>query len=163
MITQKTTQQGGQLVNKAHVDELVNNYKKQRWIHNSNRLGKQDSLSAWFNLEALSGFLQMARDEHADGIKMYFGVYPENFEKTPEFSGRQTIVLVATKEKTNEEGRTINKEIYIQKDNKPEILAFNMSSICPPNCSPGLPFPWEIDISNIGVSIIENNGRVVVI
>lgn len=155
-----TKQKGGQLVGKAHVEELVSNYKKHRWIHNTNRLGKEDSLSAWFNLEALEEFLAMARDQRADGIKVFFGVYPENFEKEPEFAGRQTLVLVATKEKTTVDGRIVNKEIYFQKDGQPEILAFNYSAICPPYCGTGDPGDGEF---GIGISIFENKNRVVVV
>ena len=161
MINQQKKQLGGQLVGKAHVEELVSNYKKQRWIHNTNRLGKEDSLSAWFNLEALEGFLELAREQHADGIKIFFGVYPENFEKKPEYSGRQTLVLVATKEKADPEGGVVNKEIYVQRDGQPEILAFNYSNICPPSCGSGL--PGSGNEFEIGISIFENNNRVVVV
>jgi hypothetical protein len=82
MIAQKTQQTGGQLVDRAHVDELVRNYKKDRWAQNSARIGKEDSLSSWYNLDALEEFLKMARENNADGIKMYFGVYPKNFSKS---------------------------------------------------------------------------------
>ncbi len=50
----KTLQKHGQLVGKVHVDELVRNYKKQRWLFNSQRIGKDDSISTTFNLDSLS-------------------------------------------------------------------------------------------------------------
>jgi hypothetical protein len=146
----------GQLVGKEHVDDLIRNYKKERWVHNSNRLGKADSLSAWFSLESLKGFLEVAREENADGIKIYFGAYPENFEKKPEYSGRQTVVLVATKEKHTSEGKTINKDIYRHKDGKTDILAFNFSALCPPNCGSNED-QGGMDLETIGITIFENN------
>jgi len=162
MTTQKTKTLGGQLVNKEHVDNLIRNYKKERWIHNTNRLGKADSLSAWFDLDLLTEFLQLAKEEHADGVKIYFGAYPDNFEKAQEFSGRQTVVLVATKEKLSENGKTVNKDIYFQKDGKTEILAFNFASLCPPNCG-NSDDPGGLDLETIGITIFENNNRLNVI
>ena len=158
MITQKTKQKGGKLVGKSHVEDLIRNYKKQRWVHNTDRLGKPDSLSAWFNREALEGFLEMAKDQHADGIKIFFGVYPESFPQNPEYAGRQTLVMVATKERVNAEGKTVNKEVYVQKDGHAEILAFNFSSLCPPDC--GQQGPGD---NELGISIFSHNDGMIVI
>jgi hypothetical protein len=98
---------------------------------------------------------------------MYFGVYPSNYEAIPEFSGRQTVVLVATKKKSTEQGVT-NKDIYVQKDGKSEILAFNLGQLCPPWCG-GTEFPVDGDgwfgmnMEKLGISLVQKGDDIVVI
>jgi len=46
---------------------------------------------------SLSDFLKQASSAKADSIRIYFGVYPEKQEENPEYSNRQTVVMVATK------------------------------------------------------------------
>lgn len=159
-------QKKGHLADTQHVAGLISNYKKERWSQNSARLGKADSLSTWYGLDELLSFLQLARENQADGIKMYYGVYPDNYEKVPEFQGRQTVVLVATKQKATQRG-ILNKEIYINKEGRAEILAFNYGTLCPPFCSgysqiseDGLP---GMDMSKIGISIIQQKDQIIVI
>jgi hypothetical protein len=141
----------GQLVDSKHVDSLLSNYKKERWVSNSKKLGKEDSLSVWYGMNELNEFMQIARENGADGIRMYFGVYPEGFEKVPEYSGRQTIVMVATKAKRTEDGRLVTKHIYYQTEKGTELLAFNLSYVCPPICAPD-------DTMGDGVFIIQDQG-----
>jgi len=130
----KTSVKKGQFVDTKHVDSLLGNYKKERWIHNTKRLGKEDSLSVTFGISEISEFMKVAQESGADGIRMYFGVYSQGYEKVPEYKGRQTIVLVAVKEKRNEDGRLVTKHLYYQTENGPEILAFNTGNMCPPFC-----------------------------
>jgi len=132
----KTSVKKGQFVDSKHVDSLLSNYKKERWVHNTKRLGKEDSLSVTFGIKEMSEFMRVARENGADGIRIYFGVYPEGFEKVLEYSGRQTVVMVAVKEKVNADGRLVSKHLFYQTENGPEILAFNAGGICPPNCGP---------------------------
>lgn len=161
------TPKRGKLVNTKHVNELVSNYKKERWIQNSQKLGKVDSLSTWYGLNELQSFLELARQHQADGIKMYYGVYGHDLEETPELQGRQTVVLVATKQK-NVAGKMVNKEVYIHNNGQPEILAFNFGGVCPPVCGSEFPdgdngFGYGFDMSSIGISIIEKNGEIIVL
>ena len=155
----------GKLVDTKHVDTLIRHYKKERWLQNSEKLGKPDSLSAWYGLDELSDFLELAKKSNANGIKMYFGVYPPDFTEVPEFQGRQTVVLVATKEIKTETG-TINKDIYVKRDGNMEILAFNLSVLCPPFCSANFPLTESgnlgIDLEKIGVSIIKEGEHLIV-
>lgn len=161
-----TPQKRGQLVDTPHVDQLISQYKKERWVPNSERLGKNDSLSIWYGLSELQEFFRLATQHQADGIKMYFGVYPSDFGEVPEFQDRQTIVLVATKEKIVN-NRSVNKDIYIHKDGRNEILAFNVGSACPPFCGTGLPpdgdGPYGIDMEKIGLSIIDSGKGITII
>src|SRR5690348_10003005 len=92
----------GKLVDTEHVDSVIRNYKQKRWIHNSNRLGKNDSLSVWYSLEELEEFLAEAKVRGASGIRVYFGVYADDFKERPSLAGRQTVVFVATKQTNGE-------------------------------------------------------------
>lgn len=163
---EKAKKQAGSLVDSNHVDQLIGQYKKERWVHNTQKLGKADSLSTWYGLEELQAFLDLAKANQADGIKMYYGVYPENFAPVPEFQGRQTVVLVATREKTTEQGIT-NKDIYVQKEGRTEILAFNVGQLCPPWCGTGLSPDGDgtfgIDMEKIGISIVDDGNEIIVI
>lgn len=151
----------GKIVNTNHVDQLVGNYKTKRWIANSKQLGKVDSLSTWYGLTELQDFLELARANKADGVKMYFGVYPDDYEIS-DFRGRQTVVLVATKTSQTDYG-VVNKNLYYHVDGRTEILAFNIGKACPPWCGIGLPRDGDvifgIDMEKIGISIIDDGNN----
>jgi hypothetical protein len=129
MITsQKKSLKVGKYVNTQHVDTVIRTYKQERWVQNSDRIGKEDSLSAWYSVEELESFIDVAKQHGADGVKI-----PENFTEVPEYAGRQTVVLVGTKRK-EADGKSIDKDIYVQTEKGSQILAYNMSRICPPFC-----------------------------
>ncbi|MFW2477766.1 MAG: hypothetical protein ACN4EP_12670 [Sediminibacterium sp.] len=154
----------GQLVPTEHVNDLVSNYKKHRWLDNSNKLGKPDALSTWYGLEELQNFLKEAAENKADGIKMFYGVYPPDYPNEL-IAGRQTIVLVATRKAENHPGAR-NKAILVNKSGSKSLLAFNYGESCPPFCG-GTPPDYDIDLSletdNIGQVMIEKNGNLEII
>ena len=125
----------GRRVDTDHVNTVIRNYKKERWVQNSQRLGKEDSLSVWYSVEELEEYLQEVKEHGGDGIKIYFGAYSEDYKPEPKYAGRQTVVLVATKQKETANG-TVNKDLYIQTGTKNSILAHNAGSLCPPFCMP---------------------------
>jgi hypothetical protein len=156
--TKKTT--AGKLAGNEHVEELISGYKKERWVFNSDRISKADSLSTWYGLDELSSFIDLARENQADGIKMYYGVYPANYAKTPEYAGRQTVVLVATKKKETEFG-IMNKHIYRNRNGQSQILAFNYGDLCPPICFGKPPVDsLGIELEKTGLAIIDHNGEI---
>ncbi|HTE31137.1 MAG TPA: hypothetical protein VK666_12235 [Chryseolinea sp.] len=147
-IKQKSLKKGKQ-VDTKHVDTVIRNYKQERWIHNSKRLGKEDSLSVWYSIEELQEFMEMSKEHGADGVKLYFGAYDKDYKENPLYAGRQTVVLVATKQKETENGVS-NKDVYIPKDNGSVILAWNAGGLCPPYCGIGS------DIGHgIGITIVD--------
>ncbi|MEP6748708.1 MAG: hypothetical protein ABJB86_13340 [Bacteroidota bacterium] len=170
MLLTKTTiraaKKAGKYVNSKHVESLLNNYKKERWVQNSKHIGKEDSLSVWYSVEELQEFLQTAKQNGADGIKMYFGVYKAETAREERFEERQTIVMVASKTKDLENGGTMDKSIHINTGKGVEILAYNSGRICPPACTgPGTGndtitgFDWDnpgilIDRKDEGMIII---------
>ena len=80
---QKKSLKVGKSVGTDHVNTVVRNYKKERWVHNSQRLGKEDSLSVWYSIEELEEFMSIAKNHGADGIKLYFGAYDEENKEQP--------------------------------------------------------------------------------
>lgn len=142
---QKKSLRVGKYVNTEHVNSVIKNYKQERWVHNSKRLGKEDSLSAWYSLEELEEFFAKAKEHGADGVRIYFGAYDKEYAPQPLYAGRQTLVLVATQQKETEKGN-VNKDVYINTENNTSILAYNFATICPPFCD---------GANGIGVSIID--------
>ncbi|MDP4131916.1 MAG: hypothetical protein Q8918_03055 [Bacteroidota bacterium] len=153
MITkEKKSTKVGKYVSTEFVDNVTREYKRERWIHNSERIGKEDSLSAWYGVEDIEGFLANIKQYGADGVKFYFMAYPADFPEKPEYAGRQSLVMVATKSKTTEMGTTVNKDVYITKNGTNTILGFNMANICPPAC--GL-FGGD----SVGVTLIDRGNK----
>ena len=134
MITiEKKSLKVGKQVNTNHVNSVIKNYKQERWVHNSKRLGKEDSLSVWYSIEELEEFIAKSKDHGADGIKLYFGAYDKDYKEQPLYAGRQTVALVATKQK-EASGEVTNKDIYINTAHGSTILAWNAGQLCPPYC-----------------------------
>lgn len=164
MITsQKKSLSVGKYVDTKHVDTVIRTYKKERWAHNSDHIGKEDSLSAWYSVEELENFLEVAKQHGADGVKIYFAAYPENYTDVPEYAGRQTIVLVGTKRKETEQGKPIDKDIYVQTEKGSQILAYNVARLCPPFCGgskdDGTP-DWG---EGLGITIVDRKDKGMVI
>jgi len=150
----------GKYVSTAHVDASIRNYKQERWIHNSDKLGKEDSLSAWWSIEELEEFIATAKNHGADGIKFYFGAYDKNYQEVPEYAGLQTLTMVGTKESQTATGLK-DKDIYVQTNNGTNILAYNSGRLCPPKCKPTDPTKPEVggldDV--LGITIIDRGEK----
>lgn len=158
--TIKTATRVGKFVDTKHVDNVVRNYKQERWAQNSDRIGKADSLSGWWSIEEMEDFIATAKIHGADGLKFYFGAYDKDDKEMPEYAGRQTLVMVGTKETATGKGLK-NKDIYVQTENGANILAYNRLRICPPHCGPSTD---GLDDDTLGVTIVDrgNNGMIVI-
>ena len=154
--TQLKSLRAGKLVNTEHVNRVISNYKKERWVHNSKHIGKEDSLSVWYSVEELEEFLNLVKQHGGDGIKMYFGAYDQEHAPKPLYADRQTVVLVATKVKETETGE-MNKDLYISGEKETNILAYNAGRLCPPMCQVG-------EDNGLGITIIDkgNEGLIIV-
>ena len=146
----------GKYVDTKYVDTVIRNYKQERWVQNSERIGKEDSLSGWYSIGELEEFIAKIKELGADGIRYYYGVYSSDFADRPEYADRQTIVLVATKRKETAMG-TADKDIYISTEKGTEILAYNFSSQCPPTC--GKTTGDGDDWGGIGVTIVDRGEK----
>jgi len=142
----------GSYVTKNEMNELTAGYKQERWAANSDRMGKSDSLSVWFTVEQLEEFLGNVKANGGNGVRVHFGVFPQNYRK-PELAGVQTVVLVANRSK---DGSLENaKELFVDKDGRPEILAMDGPIPCPPWCPSGF--------GKNGTLIVRDNGGMEVI
>src|SRR5689334_3262052 len=112
----------GKYVNTNHVNTVISNYKKERWVHNSQRIGKEDSMSSWYSIEELEEFIANAKEHGANGIRFYFAAYSNDYAEVPAYAGRQTLVMVASKAKRTAEG-ILNKDVYISTEEGSNILA----------------------------------------
>ena len=149
MVTnEKRSVKVGMLVNTEYVESVIRNYKQERWIHNSKRIGKEDSLSVWFSVSELEEFFAQVKVYGGDGIRIHFGAYGTNFKDNPSYAQRQTVVLVATKEKRTEHG-PVNKSVYVNNESGSSILAYNFGTPCPPVC------PSEDFGKGIGITIVD--------
>jgi hypothetical protein len=146
----------GKYVDTNHVDTLVRTYKQERWAANSERLGKEDSLSVWYSVEEMEEFIKKAKQAGANGIRMHFGVYPEGFDNVTTGAGRQTIVLVANKQK-HFEGGFGEKNVYINTENGPHILAYNFGTVCPNYCP--IPQGESDSWGGIGTTLVDRGDK----
>ncbi len=152
----------GKYVDTAHVDTVIRNYKQKRWLQNSEAIGKEDTLSLWYSLQELEEFIQKAKSSGANGIRLHFGVYPENFADNPAGSNQLTMVLVATKNKETEEGMT-EKNVYVATEKGARLLAYNYAGMCPTQCpstkKPGTSEDPDPDWGGLGVTILDRGDK----
>src|SRR6185437_791597 len=133
-IIAKKSVNAGNYVSKSQVNELTSAYKQQRWVDNSEKLGKADSLSVWFTVDELENFLERVKAGGGNGVRVHFGVFPQDYRK-PEVAGMQTVVMVANRSK---DGSLENaKELFVDNNGKPEIVALDGPIMCPPFCGSG--------------------------
>ena len=138
------------------VDSVIRNYKQERWIQNTDRIGKEDSLSAWWSIEEMEDFISEAKNNGADGLKFYFGAYGSHHQETPEYADRQTLVMVGTKETATGVGFK-NKDLYVQTEFGTNILANCNAVLCPPRCGDLKPF--GLDDDTLGITIIDRGEK----
>jgi hypothetical protein len=100
--------------------------------------------------------METVKQRGGNGVRLYFGAYPVDHAEQPEYAGRQTIVLVATKTR-EEEGKLVHKQVYTNDGGKAKILAYNNGTMCPPFCpTPGLPPPGGL---TPGTAIIDRGEK----
>lgn len=153
--TEVKSLRAGKLVGTEHVNTVISNYKKERWVQNSRHIGKEDSLSVWYSVEELEEFLQKVKAHGGDGIKMYFGAYGHENAPKELYADRQTIVLVATKHNETDRGM-VEKDLYIGTGKETTILAYNLGKMCPPICQNG-------EDNGIGITIVDKGNEGIVI
>jgi hypothetical protein len=149
--TKKKSEQKGKFVDAKYVDTLISTYKKERWLRNSEHIGKEDSLTAWMNLEEMEELVERIKIHGGNGIRICFGAHPQEFENN-DLAGRQTVVMVATKRSEN----NTNKDLYVSTEGKADILAYGWFPVCPPLCGGGFTRPGTtiVDHGEKGLSIV---------
>jgi hypothetical protein len=132
---EKKSVNAGKFVTKQEVDTLITSYKQERWAANSDRMGKADSLSVWFTVEEVEAFLAAVKVNGGNSVRFHFGVHNADNAPEPEFDGRQTLVMVGNR--SSDGSYSTSKELYSNKNGKPEIVALAGGVLCPPFCSGG--------------------------
>lgn len=157
MITQqKKSVKTGLKTSAGEPADLIREYKKTRWSPNSERIGKPDSLSAWYSIEDMENFLALVKSKGGDGIRFYYGAYPEDYAAKPEYAGRQTLATVGTRSKLTETGAIANKDIYYPQNGRLKILSgANPPRLCPPICNA----PSEGGMGDLGITIIDKGEK----
>ena len=146
----------GKYVNTEHVDTLIRNYKTERWMPNSERIGKEDTLGLWLSAEELEEFIQTAKMHGADGIRLCFGVYGEK-SPIPGMEGKQTVAFVATSSELDEVENVVNKDLYIKRNGERTLLAYNMIKPFPPEPStPSGPSILTLKAKELGSMMISD-------
>ena len=131
----KKSVNAAKFVSKDEMNVMTSAYKQDRWAANTEVLGRADSLSIWYTVEELENFLENVKANGGNGVRIHFGVYPEGYRK-PELVGMQTVVLVANRSK---DGSLENaKELMVNTNGRPGILALDGPIPCPPYCGLGL-------------------------
>ncbi|HEV7424061.1 MAG TPA: hypothetical protein VGO21_02620, partial [Candidatus Paceibacterota bacterium] len=72
----------------------------------------------------------------------------------PEYAGRQTLVMVATKSRITEDGCTIDKNIYRENKGRVEILSGTLPKGCPPACPPP-----DGGMGDFGITIVDRGSK----
>ena len=135
-------------------ETCIREYKQKRWAQNSERIGKADSLSAWYSVEELENFLALAKSNGGDGIRFFYGAFPEDYSAKPEYAARQTLVMVATKSRIMEDGCISDKNIYTKKNGRVEILSGGYPKGCPPICPPP-----DGGMGDLGITIVDRGSE----
>ncbi|KAF2510601.1 hypothetical protein [Flavobacterium foetidum] len=93
-----------QLITKEFAKQLNVNYNSKRASLAANKKQKEDANAIWYSIEELEKYIHYVKTQGAeegyavDGIRFYFGVYPED-EKLGEKAGMTTLFLVPTGKK----------------------------------------------------------------
>lgn len=131
---EKKSVNAGKFLSNEHVTSLLSTYKQNRWVDNSEKIGKDDALTAYVSIEELETLIERIKLHGGDGVRFHYAAYPDNYTPEPEFAGRQTVVMIGTK-KTKEGA---SKEIYMSEGKEARILAFGDVPICPSLCNSGV-------------------------
>ncbi|HET7002524.1 MAG TPA: hypothetical protein VFI33_14475 [Puia sp.] len=138
-------------------ENFIREYKQKRWVHNSERIGKPDSLSAWYSIEQLQKVIDLSKSHGGNGIRFFYGAYPENYSERPEYAGRQTLIMVPTKSRVLEDGYTADKNIYTVNNGRIEILGIGNTghpTACPPSCPPP-----DGGMGDLGITIVDRGSK----
>jgi hypothetical protein len=89
-------------------------------------------------------------------VKFYFGAYSADEAETPEYADRQTLVMVATKQRSAACDGVANKDLYVTGENGNHKLVYNIGGrLCPPKCGAIVTTDPDVYSPEIGVTLID--------
>lgn len=155
---EKKAVQGGKYVDRQEVDSFIRTYKQETWVHNTERLGKEDAMSSWYTVAELEAFITKVKQQGGNGVRMHFGIYPEGYSNDPELAGRQAIVLVGTR--SSDGTVRTSKELYVGNGKETKILAFVGDVPCPAYCPfPTIPPPSGSMKTAVGTALVDRGEK----
>jgi len=122
-----------QLITKEFAKQLNVNYNNKKASLTAKKPQKEDANAIWYSLEELENYIHYIKTNGAkegynvDGIRFYFGVYPED-EKHGEKAGMTTLFLVPTGKKTAGDQAKIQSFAFAQ-----ETLSSDIENLEPMN------------------------------
>ncbi|HMH20910.1 MAG TPA: hypothetical protein VK563_04000 [Puia sp.] len=122
----------GKFASKQEVDTLIRGYKQERWVANSEHLGKEDALSGWLTVEELERYIETVKMHGGNGVRFHFGIFPEGYSEDSEFEGRQTFVMVGTRSK--DATYHTSKELRVSDGINMSPIAYFGAIPCPALC-----------------------------
>ena len=130
----KKSVNAGKFLSNDQVSTMLSTYKQNRWVDNSEKIGKEDSLTASVSIEELEMLIERIKLHGGDGVRFHFAAYPDEYTPQPESSSHQTIIMIGTRQTTD----GANKEIYMSEGKDARILAYGDMPFCPPYCGSGV-------------------------
>jgi hypothetical protein len=110
------------LISSEQATALNDNFKAKQKSMYSTENNSNFSCSSWYSLEDLEGYINYVKEQalaqkiNVDGIRFYFGVYPENTEDKTK-AGQNTLFMCPTKKSVSiAEGRSSEEEGSDSKD-----------------------------------------------
>jgi len=131
---EKKSVNAGKFLTNEHVATLLSTYKQNRWVDNSEKIGKEDSLTVSVSIEELESLIERIKLHGGDGVRFHFAAYPENYAPQPIFSNHQTLVMIGTRKGAD----GASKEIYMSEGKDARLLAYGDMPFCPPVCGGGV-------------------------
>ncbi|WP_289659553.1 hypothetical protein [Flavobacterium panacagri] len=115
-----------QLITKEFARQLNVNYNNKKASLTAKKAEKEDANAIWYSLEELENYIHYIKTNGAkdgynvDGIRFYFGVYPED-EKHGEKAGLTTLFLVPTGKKIEKSTAKIQSFALVQQASSDDI------------------------------------------
>lgn len=129
-------------VGREETQKRITAFLKMKHKLQSESIGKPDTKSIWYSAEHIEGLLNEMKDANADGLRIYFGSYGEEYGELK----NQTCLLMVMTRLNEETGSHSDFDIedepnFSQRSSVergfeiPSEKYFNVGSPCPPICS----------------------------
>jgi ribosomal protein L31 len=92
-MSDETLKPVGGYITPDEAQQMIDLHSKERREMVKNQRGIEDTQSCWYTIAELMNYLQTIQENGADGVRIYFGVYPDSH---PTYPGQQTIVFGPT-------------------------------------------------------------------
>jgi hypothetical protein len=116
----------GIFIYKEEVNKRVKHYQQSKLPLLTQAIGKPDTTSGWYSLAQFEELVREMYYLNADGLRMYFGAYPDN---DPLYANQLCLIFVPTRydpETRRNKDIIIDDELNFQKRECVLLIAENM-------------------------------------